>query len=1127
MLKSIKALILLFILTSSSVFASHYMGGEITWQCLGNGNYRFIMKLYRECNGITYNTTETMTITNYPGLSSVTMTLKPGANPQDGIDGPLDGKTDLSPNCWNGTMEIHCSPNPSSANTGAVEEWYYTSDATYPNGVPLVGVPPAAGWIFSHTSCCRNPCLNLQNPTSASWFLRAIMYPYNNQNAYPCFDNSPQFAEVPSTVICTGYPFKYNHNAFDKELDSLSFTWAPALNGSISTPMNYMAGYTFNSPLPGTAQNPLNVAATMNPFNGEISYTSYTNGAFVTVTKVTAYRCGIKIAEIFREMQIVLLACPGTNVPPYASGPFYNPVTGLMEFVDTVYAGDVVDFDITSIDYGTLPNGNPQTVTLEASGPDFGAGFTNPATGCVRPPCATLNPPPVITAMLAVATHFHWQTTCDHLTHPATITGIPGVCGTLFNVHNFVIKMYDNYCPAPGIQIATISVVVLPLPVLPPPELKCTEVHPNGDITITWVPPPDPHNTFNSYHVYFSNSPTGPFTKIDSIFTYATTSKTYTGYGGNTAPRYFFMETRSGCYGRYYSHTTSDTLASMKLNISVNSLGNVAQLAWNPVHNPLLGSSSQYYQIFREHPAGSWSLIDSTQTLTYNDTITLCSAFINYRVEISDTTGCTSVSSINGALLQDAYPPDPVSLDSVSVDNSIGKAVLGWQASTTPDVIKYFIYHKDNVTGAWFLNDSVNIPNTSYVDLTSNPLIHSESYSIAAVDSCKKLSPMSPEHKTIYLSPIVLNACADKVSLNWSPYINFDPPLGGYRIMVSVNGGPVTLLSNTLPTVNSYEHFGVIPNSHYCYYIQAYDSLAQKTSSSNIQCTYITKPNQPKFVYLRYATVIDNKSAEIGFFVDTTAFITRYKILRSEDGMNYDTIAYLPPNNLYANISYEDANALVNEKSYFYKVVVVDSCNLDILTSNPGRTIYLSGFVNDYLYNSITWNTYEDRYPQAYNVFREVEKFEPYNKIQSMVFNETSYTDDVENYTESGGRFKYYIQSPLYDIFDTIFPFADTVYSNEIILLQPPRLYVPNAFSPDGINNIFKPIGVFTDKDNYQFIIYDRWGQKIFETIDYNEGWDGTANGKKAEAGIYTYYIHITNAFNKTFIKRSTVMLVR
>jgi hypothetical protein len=76
------------------------MGGEITWECLPNGNYRFIMKLYRECDGINYSTSETLR-SNVPGWATINMRLVPGANPLDALDGSLDGKTDLSPRCYN------------------------------------------------------------------------------------------------------------------------------------------------------------------------------------------------------------------------------------------------------------------------------------------------------------------------------------------------------------------------------------------------------------------------------------------------------------------------------------------------------------------------------------------------------------------------------------------------------------------------------------------------------------------------------------------------------------------------------------------------------------------------------------------------------------------------------------------------------------------------------------------------------------------------------------------------------------------------------------------------------------------------------------------------------------------
>jgi hypothetical protein len=49
------------------------------------------------------------------------------------------------------------------------------------------------------------------------------------------------------------------------------------------------------------------VAPVMNFNTGVVTFTSYTAGAFVTVTKVTAYKCGIKVAEVFREIQIALI----------------------------------------------------------------------------------------------------------------------------------------------------------------------------------------------------------------------------------------------------------------------------------------------------------------------------------------------------------------------------------------------------------------------------------------------------------------------------------------------------------------------------------------------------------------------------------------------------------------------------------------------------------------------------------------------------------------------------------------------------------------------------------------------------------------------------------------------------
>ncbi len=70
-----------------------------------------------------------------------------------------------------------------------------------------------------------------------------------------------------------------------------------------------------------------------------------------------------------------------------------------------------------------------------------------------------------------------------------------------------------------------------------------------------------------------------------------------------------------------------------------------------------------------------------------------------------------------------------------------------------------------------------------------------------------------------------------------------------------------------------------------------------------------------------------------------------------------------------------------------------------------------------------------------------------------------------------------------------------------------PRLFVPNAFTPNGnkLNEVFLPKGVFVL--SYKMDIYNRWGEKIFVTTDVNQGWDGKFKGKTCAEDIYIYMI--------------------
>lgn len=89
------------------------------------------------------------------------------------------------------------------------------------------------------------------------------------------------------------------------------------------------------------------------------------------------------------------------------------------------------------------------------------------------------------------------------------------------------------------------------------------------------------------------------------------------------------------------------------------------------------------------------------------------------------------------------------------------------------------------------------------------------------------------------------------------------------------------------------------------------------------------------------------------------------------------------------------------------------------------------------------------------------------------------------------------------------------------------EIYIPNSFTPngDGKNDVFRiPPG--TSLNLKYFIIYDRYGNEIFNTTDINSGWDGTHKGTKSPNGAYTYLIKGSDSKGEVLLN-GTVLLVR
>jgi len=88
--------------------------------------------------------------------------------------------------------------------------------------------------------------------------------------------------------------------------------------------------------------------------------------------------------------------------------------------------------------------------------------------------------------------------------------------------------------------------------------------------------------------------------------------------------------------------------------------------------------------------------------------------------------------------------------------------------------------------------------------------------------------------------------------------------------------------------------------------------------------------------------------------------------------------------------------------------------------------------------------------------------------------------------------------------------------------------FVPTAFSPnqDGVNDYFAPLGL-RDDSNFQFAIYNRKGEKIYQTNTTQPGWDGTYNNQNQPVGVYPWVLNCIQSDGTAALMSGNVTLIR
>ncbi|MDX2359843.1 MAG: gliding motility-associated C-terminal domain-containing protein [Crocinitomicaceae bacterium] len=1090
-------ILLLLVFTSFLGRASHSLGGDITWTCQG-GQYVFQLVFYRDCNGAVINNAfVTIDVAGHPTITSINL--------------DFISSSDVSPFCTQvpgGPAPLDCGVGQGGGNgVGAIEKAIYRSQP-----MDLPGTPPAEGWLFGFESFSRSNALtNIQDPSTSGMTITAKMFAIPNSPG-GCVDNSPQFLQEPYFVSCVGDQYEYNPNAIDPDLDSIHVSFGDPLDGyshlaqifdppNSPLPVVFVAGFSANSPTPGPAMNPGNVSAQVDPSSGNITFLSNNSGNFAVKIVAQSFRDGVLIAEVEREIQLIVVNCNGNNNAPVITGPF----GGLFE--TTINAGDLVNFNLASTDVELLQDGTPQDNILSATGPMFGTNYTS-ALGCAIAPCATLDATPLITMSQGVNTTFNWQTSCDHL-----VTPYGGVAEVI--PYHFVFKVQDNYCDVPKVSYATITINVENPGVVPAPEIECITTNAAGDVTINWTPVVDPLGTFAEYRVYslqsgllgtIANINTGTFTDI--------------GVAGQVD---YYITTASGCNGNTLRE--SDTISNIFLTLN-NPLNGTAVLQWNDPINPALPDMGAYYHIYREYPAGTWTLHDSVPygTHFYKDTITICDVFLSYQIVLPNQP-CDYTSNIEGDQFEDMISPDIPILNFVTIDSLTNEVTINWNQNAQPDTYGYIIYVMNAVGAIVELDQVFGISDTSYTyspNITQGPL----TYTVAAFDSCwtatvpptYQTSAKGEIHTTSFASS-QLNICDRTVSLSWTEYIGWTG-VDHYEVF----GKTDNLAWSSYGTTNNLNFLvDVIEGENYTFVIQAV-SDSGVVSFSNVSTIYISSPGEPAYNYLQVGTVIDDL-VQLRHIVDNSVNIADVSIQREEDGV-FIEIARLPITS--GQIIYDDEDVQVQERSYNYRIQVIDSCGREGSISNEARTILLTVDNDDVRkINYLFWSSYEefDGGVLAYNVYRGIDDIFNGGPIVTLPPGEFSYEDDV-NAVYSKGKVCYYVEAIEAD---NLYNFSELSHSNRRCITLPPIIYIPNAFMPDGINKIFLPILSDFDPLDYDLSIFDNWGRVIFKTNLPDEGWNGNIalSGKMAEPGVYTYMVTLHDGDGIEIIKRGHVTLLK
>ena len=254
-----------------------------------------------------------------------------------------------------------------------------------------------------------------------------------------------------------------------------------------------------------------------------------------------------------------------------------------------------------------------------------------------------------------------------------------------------------------------------------------------------------------------------------------------------------------------------------------------------------------------------------------------------------------------------------------------------------------------------------NVQNTNfsltseYVDNGLNTLQYTYTYKIQALDTCNTAIPVDQlkAHTTINVSS---QLSGRNIHVSWTPYQGC--PVSSYQLFRSSPENGFDYLATLPPQTLDY-----VDSSFSCPYAFSYKVMATDlcgnvyTSFSDTSVTTPTNILEGQIVDVVRSTVVENQSVLTEWVQPTVhpEMVAQFDVYRSTDNSNFYYITSVPS----VQTDFMDYNVDVQSEHYYYKILVVNTCDITEDLSDITSTIILKGEMNDARQIHLGWTPYE------------------------------------------------------------------------------------------------------------------------------------------------------------------------